>query len=138
MNSKQRALCCILWVMGFPCWPALCGISPARVEINLGPFPVDLYSENILNRDASFLPIIPSCLTCWSIRACVKGYFNNNPLTHPYNPFGNPNYRGQSVTGVRFLYDLGGGAYSTPFDVDASGNYLRVSQAWKDKLSTLL
>jgi hypothetical protein len=85
---------------------ALCGMAPAKTEINLGPFPIDRYLT--LNSDG----ILRTCPTTLTIRDCVKSFFNNNPASLPFNP---NNYVGQGAAGVRFFYALGGGFSSTPF-----------------------
>lgn len=77
------------------------GISPSKLEINLGPFPMDRYLDPSPNGG-----ILPACGNSnWSVRDCVKNMFNNNPGNPPYTP---NNYIAQGVTGVRFFYTLGG------------------------------
>ena len=103
------------------------GISPSKTEINLGPFPVDQYSNSVMNNG-----IFPNCPSNISVRECVKRWFNNNPAFGTVYP---GNYVSQGVTGVRFFFALGGGGgnpggTSTPFT--ASGS---VRSAWLTNLS---
>jgi hypothetical protein len=102
------------------------GISPSKLEINLGPFPVDRYLDPSANGG-----IIPACGNPgWSVRDCVKNMFNNNPSSPPYS---SNNYVAQGVTGVRFFYTLGGGFYSRPFNSDGSLN-----GTWLNNLAAFL
>jgi hypothetical protein len=103
--------------------PALCQIAPARLEINLGPVPIDKYHLDGLNAGT-----IPSCPDSWTVQRCIKRIFDN--------PSGDPDhtpnqYVAQQVKGVRFKFGLGGGAHSTPFD--SSGNW---RATWLSNLQT--
>ncbi len=67
------------------------------LEINLGPVPVELYSDSSLNYGA-----LPSCPFSYSIPRCIQYFLNNNPQDQPYSPV---NYVGQGVVGVRFMFE---------------------------------
>ncbi|HEY1261623.1 MAG TPA: hypothetical protein VGF34_20425 [Stellaceae bacterium] len=87
-------------------------ISPAKLEVNLGPLPIDVYDDAIANDG-----LIPSCSKAESVRHCVKSILGK--------------YVRQKVTGVRFNFGLGGGyVNSTAFD--AKGN---VQAYWVYNLS---
>ena len=106
------------------------GISPAKTEINLGAFPVDQYQT--VNNGT-----IPSCTNAlWTVRNCIESMFNNDPLGPYYNA---KNYVAQGVTGVRFFFALGGGKYSTPWDVSAGppykNAYLGIRSGWLTNLN---
>ncbi|MFB3777838.1 MAG: hypothetical protein ACE141_09505 [Bryobacteraceae bacterium] len=117
------AVCCTFCPLS-----AFAGISPSITEINLGSFPVDQYSTNVMNNG-----IFPNCPSDVSVRDCVKRWFNNNPGFGTVYP---GNYVSQGVTGVRFFFALGGGGgtgaggTSTPFNADGS-----VRSAWLTNLS---
>ena len=82
--------------------PAPLSIHPSRLEVNLGPLPVDIYNDAAVNNGA-----IPSCSATRSVRQCIRAILSN--------------YAKQKVTGVRFNFALGGGYVdSTAFD--AKGN----------------
>lgn len=84
------------------------GITPARTEINLGPIPIDLYTSSSPHLPNTF----SDCPATWTIRQCVKRSLTNNSADLEYSP---NNYVRQGVTGVRFMFAIGGGYYSTPF-----------------------
>lgn len=99
------------------------GYSPTKTEVNLGPVPIDLY----FSTNGSTLPNCPSTYT---IRQCIKLFFNNNSGSSPYS---SDNYVGQGVTGVRFMFGVMGGGNSTAWD--SSGN---VRSTWVTNLSAFL
>ena len=105
----------------FLCRPALCQIAPARLEINLGPVPIDKYHPDGLNAGT-----IPSCPDSWTVPRCIKRMFKNVPSDPDYTP---NNYMAQGVKGVRFMFGLGGGAHSTAFDTSGGP-----SSTWLNKL----
>jgi hypothetical protein len=94
-------------MVGAP-WILTGSISPSKLEVNLGPLPVDYYDYT------SAVGYFPDCTG--SVRACMQGFLAN--------------YAAQGVTGVRFQFGLGGGQNSTPFD--ANGNW---QAGWIAKLS---
>ncbi|MFN7925137.1 MAG: fibronectin type III domain-containing protein [Bryobacteraceae bacterium] len=72
--------------------------GPSRVEVNLGPLPINLYSDsqmNLLNGQ----PVVPPCPTTKTVRQCYKDAFV------PYRV-------DQNVTGVRFQFGICGGGNS--------------------------
>ena len=97
------------------------GISPTKLEINLGAVPLDRYLD--ASPQGS---LIPSCPNTWTVRNCIKSMFNNNSGSWPYS---SNNYVGQGVTGVRFFYGLRGGASSTAFNSNGTLN-----SAWQSSL----
>ena len=129
------------------CASAIAGVDP-RVEINLGPVPVDryyapgygysayMYNTEEGTQNSSTPPLLAGCRDGtnihkdWTIQQCIRSYFYNDSTADPY--FRQRNYRRQGVTGVRFQFGLGGGAHSTAFEKD--GN---VRQEWKDRLRQL-
>lgn len=102
---KMRLLSLVVVATGMAL-PAWCGISPAKVEIDFGPFPIDKYQS--MNLDSG-TAIIPSCATNITVQQCVLNFFDS----------AKPNsYTGSNaVTGVRFFFALGGNTYSAPFNV---------------------
>jgi hypothetical protein len=102
------------------------GISPSRTEINMGVIPVDHYADPATTGPAYF----PSCPAGNTLRQCVQWFFNNDSGVAPVNT---NNYVRQGVKGVRFLFGLGGGSASTPFDNE--GN---VQAAWVNNLALFL
>jgi hypothetical protein len=114
--------------------PAFAGISPSQLDINLGPFPVDLY----LSANNACAPNCPSppgmspaynqyyipavCSATSTIQSCVKNWFT-----------GSGGYVSQGVTGVRLYFALGGGNWSTAWD--SNGN---VQSGWVSKFLQLM
>jgi hypothetical protein len=107
---RAANLFCLLGLLLTISRPTLCQVAPARLDINLGPVPLDRYSNG------SNAGSIPSCPDGWTIQRCIQRTFSNSP-GEDRTP---NNYVVQGVRGVRFMFGLGGGADSTPFD--ASGN----------------
>jgi len=105
----------VLVITAFACFalPARAsGVGPALLEINLGVVPIDKYFE--ANNDGGS-PILPACRdnsgttrTDWTIKACYAWIISQSGKVE--------NYRSQGVTGVRFLYTVGGGFFSTAFE----------------------
>jgi hypothetical protein len=73
--------------------------SPSRLEVNLGPFPFDRYSQS------NSSGYIPNCAAP-TVRACYQQALSG--------------YAAQGVKSVRFLFALRGGGDSTA--MDSSGN----------------
>lgn len=119
-----------------PSNPQVCTIAPAQLEINLGPFPVDKYSELNQRPDRPGFAIIksPRCTMSMTVQECVRVMFNNNPALQPYHP---ENYLGQGVRGVRFFFALGGQFYSTPFILNPDKSYQSINPAWRNNLVAL-
>lgn len=87
--------------------PASGPIHPSRLEVNLGPLPIDIYDNTTVNNGA-----IPGCAAKQIVRQCIRTILSN--------------YAKQKITGVRFNFSLGGGyVNSTAFD--SKGN---VRAAW--------
>jgi hypothetical protein len=85
---------------------AWAGISPSSLEVNLASFPVDSYPTTPTGGGATNNGIFPSCPSNYTIRDCIRYFFNNNPAYGAVSP---SNYVGQGVTGVRFMFALRGG-----------------------------
>lgn len=68
----------------------MAGISPSRLQVNLGPLPVDGYTDI----NAGFYPT-SWCPSTENVRNCVQSLLAS--------------YASQGVTGVRFQFGLGGG-----------------------------
>jgi len=113
-------------------------ISPAKLEVNLGAFPVDNYCDppNTGVNGASCVnnSIFPNtngvCTTSISVRECVRRFFNNNPANGTVVA---GNYVSQGITGVRLFFTLGGRANSTPF----TGSNHAVNSTWITQLTQL-
>lgn len=117
MARNNRHLCLqILPILGIlsASFVSGAGISPTKLEINLGPMPLDRYMDSTPQGS-----LIPACSSSWTVRNCIKNMFNNNPGSPPYTA---NNYVAQGVTGVRFFYALRGGASSSPFDAGGTLN----------------
>jgi len=102
--------------------PTGCVIAPATVEVNLGALPVDKYQDCVLNNH-TYVPTCNDPNNNKSVRTCIQevlaGYRTQGGAT--------------VATGVRFLFGLGGGGYSTPFN--PTGHGLR---PWLAKLNDFL
>jgi len=107
------------------------GITPAKTEINIGPLQFDLYTSSGPHAAGSF----GGCPAAWTIRQCVKRMFTNNPSQAEYDP---NNYVRQGVTGVRFMFAIGGGYESTPFPGWQSNPSNNVSSAWASNMNAFL
>ncbi|MCC6587444.1 MAG: hypothetical protein IT168_12180 [Bryobacterales bacterium] len=114
--KRYSCICSVLLAgMGavyFPLPVTASGVGPALLEINLGVVPIDKYFD--ANNDRGN-PILPACRdnngvtqTKWTIQECYAWIISENGKVG--------NYRSQGVTGVRFMYTLGGGFFSTAFD----------------------
>jgi hypothetical protein len=78
-------------------------VTPAKLEINLGPVPLDHYTDANFDQ-AIGQPILKTCRdtnglvrTDWTIRQCIQNMLS----TSPYG------YVNQGVTGVRFMFAIG-------------------------------
>jgi len=107
------------------------GITPARTEINIGPLQFDLYTSASPHTPGSFV----GCPAAWTIRQCVKRMFTNNTSYAEYDP---SNYVRQGVTGVRFMFAIGGGYDSTPFPGWATNTSNTPATAWASNMDAFL
>jgi hypothetical protein len=101
--------------------------SPTRLEVNLGPTPVDQYdSVNCTNVTDCATNVqhryVAACTSTVSVRQCYQSALNT--------------YRAQEhVAGVRFQFALCGGYYSTPL-LNCGGS-VSLSSTWASKLNEL-
>jgi hypothetical protein len=93
-------------------WASL-AIGPSRLEVNLGPIPVDTYSTSVANGTT-----IPTCAAKTSVRACVQSILKL--------------YAGQGITGVRFQLGLGAGSVPSSTAFSTTG---QVQTAWLSRLA---
>lgn len=107
------------------------GITPARTEINIGPLPVGLYTSSSAHPVGSFV----GCPVSWTVRQCVKRLFTNNTSHSEFDP---NNYVRQGVTGVRFMFAIGGGYYSNPFPGWQTNTSNIPSTAWAANIDEFL
>lgn len=128
MKISCAFLACVLGSIFFVAPSCPQSIYPAKLEINLGPIPIDKYNALNVRPDAPGQAIIrnPYCSTSATVRDCLALILKNDPA----NP--RANYQAQGVAGVRFMFALGGQFYSTAWVLKANGSYDHVSQAWKD------
>lgn len=89
--------------------------APSALHTNLGPMPIDHYDSTLLTALTGYPDLKYSCPGQTTVRGCYQASLMGFAAQQ------------QHVSGVRFFFDICGGANSTPLQNCGSGNYKSVT-----------